>query len=722
MTTNRRLSIRVSTLTAMTITASLLNPAFTPLATADVHSTFGLAPRDGVAQTVADNTPALAWGIRGSFYRYVAGATHILDGAKKGPGDYFLWPYQSTKAEGDRLIIQYGGTVNFMKYCGANNELVRGRCDLDFTFADPKIDIDTTTGLGHIYATVHTKSYQKGTWSGPTEVQVGTIDTNAGRYNTDNGVTTWSGVSTKLTADGNNAFSNFYEPESFLDSLNFSYPTAGDIKETQQGYNLRNQIATDTEYNGGGYLFPRTDGNLVLVTGQWGGKGTVRVFDKNLSKLNPGTEIPLTRHGSSGYDTLTNTLYWLNEQDVYAATVTATGIDAPTKIASVPGQNVLGFAYSDSTKELGVISLTPGTPAPSFTTIPVSGTTAGNITTVPLPAPRDLYPNLQEERDDDMYGAEFGGDVQGLRALPDGSFITVHGHLLDMKDGGKRQRNLPIHITPKAETKARIITELASDYRDDLRGITMNKSGRMVMWSNLGTSPLMTVQYNAETQRFTTLFTSDGLPQTPSIAGATFSEDGTLVIASESKSQVAFVDPTTGVVKSTAALGQHMKDAKDNLLQGTVFGNDGSLYIVDRPVLDYNEYFGIQRLTLPSEGGRRDNLIKPFDMSGTNRPDINRETQDTTPPKVGLPPVNESEKDKTETPQTETPQPGQKPGDKATSSSTSSTVVDGSWARTIETKLVKAGVPMLLAKLVSSLGWIGQVITAPFALLLRLAK
>ena len=369
-----------------------------------------------------------------------------------------------------------------------------------------------------------------------------------------------------------------------------------------------------------------------------------------------------------------------------------------------------------------MISLTPGTPAPSFTTIPVSGTTAGNITTVPLPAPRDLYPNLQEERDDDMYGAEFGGDVQGLRALPDGSFITIHGHMLDMKDGGKRQRNLPIHITPKAETKARVITELASDYRDDLRGITMNKSGRMVMWSNLGTSPLMTVQYNAETQRFTTLFTSDGLPQTPSVAGATFSEDGTLVIASESKSQVAFVDPTTGVVKSTAALGQHMKDAKDNLLQGTVFGNDGSLYIVDRPVLDYNEYFGIQRLTLPSEGGRRDNSIKPFDMSGTNRPDINRETQDTTPPKVGLPPVNESEKDKTETPQTETPQPGQKPGDKATSSSTSSTVVDGSWARTIETKLVKAGVPMLLAKLVSSLGWIGQVITAPFALLLRLAK
>ncbi|MDO4651932.1 hypothetical protein [Corynebacterium durum] len=42
-------------------------------------------------------------GHRGSFYRYVAGATHILDGAKKGPGDYFRWPYQSTKAEGDRV-------------------------------------------------------------------------------------------------------------------------------------------------------------------------------------------------------------------------------------------------------------------------------------------------------------------------------------------------------------------------------------------------------------------------------------------------------------------------------------------------------------------------------------------------------------------------------------------------------------------------------------------
>ena len=52
-----------------------------------------------------------------------------------------------------------------------------------------------------------------------------------------------------------------------------------------------------------------------------------------------------------------------------------------------------------------------------------------------------------------MYGAEFGGDVHGLRALPDGSFITVHGHMLDMKDGVKRQRNVPIHITARAETR-----------------------------------------------------------------------------------------------------------------------------------------------------------------------------------------------------------------------------------------------------------------------------
>ena len=150
-----------------------------------------------------------------------------------------------------------------MKYCGANNELICGRCDLDFTFADPKIDIDTTTG---------------------------------------------------------------------------------DIKETQQGHNLRNQIATDTEYDGGGYLFPAPTATLSLSPGMGREKYRPRLRQRP-QQTQPGNRNPADqawlvrlRH------THQHALLVKRTGRIHAATVTATGIDAPTKIASVPGQNVLGFA------------------------------------------------------------------------------------------------------------------------------------------------------------------------------------------------------------------------------------------------------------------------------------------------------------------------------------------------------------------------------------------
>ena len=676
-------------LTTIALTTAL--PAITPTATADVNNTIGTEPRPGINQTPEAHSPALAWGIRGSFYRYVSGATHILDGAKKGQGDYFLWPYQSTTRNGDTLSIQYGGTVNFMKYC-AGNQVKRGNCDLDFTFADPRIEFDTATGRGHIYATVHTKSYPDGVWSGPETVQVGVIDTNAGRYNNANDITTWTGVSAKLTAAGNHAFSDFYEEGGFLDSLNFSYPFAGEIKETQEGYNLRHRLSTDTEFNGGSNLYTRGDGNVVMVNGVQGKSGAVRVFDSNLSTAPAATEIQISAKGASGYDTTTDTLYWLHKQDVYAAKTTASGIETPVKIATIPGTTVYGFAFSQATKEIGIISNTPGGTANrdyQFISIPVSGTSAGTPTTVALPTPKQLYPELNSEVDDSVYGTSLFADSYAFRALPDGTFLAVHGHLLDV--AGEVRGNVPIHITPKAATTAVPLLQFSDEFTKvrSYRGMFTDGNNRIGIWSQLGGSPVLELTYDAATKTFSKGYSTSGLAEATEIAGAAFTPDGDIAVVSQDRSQVVFVDTKTGTVKATAALSQHMKDTRQNFNQGIVFNKEGSLFVIDRPTdPNYEEFVGIQLLTLPSSDGRVDSGIKPFTMADSNRPDLNRENNDTEAPKVP-----------------EKPEEPKKP--ESTPSSGSSTSSENSNP---------------LARLLSALGQVGRVLASPFMLLLNLFK
>ncbi|WP_423891995.1 HtaA domain-containing protein [Corynebacterium argentoratense] len=145
---------------ALTTGAPLLAPTvIMPAAYADQTETIGITPTDGVNQEYDADHLALEWGIRSSFNNYVGGSTHIFDGAKAS-GKSYLWPYLGTdKNEDGSVSINYGGTVNFMKYCTDPEDPQRGACQLDLTLSNPTIKTVPGTGKGMLSVVVHTIDY-----------------------------------------------------------------------------------------------------------------------------------------------------------------------------------------------------------------------------------------------------------------------------------------------------------------------------------------------------------------------------------------------------------------------------------------------------------------------------------------------------------------------------------------------------------------------------------
>ncbi|MCK7661466.1 HtaA domain-containing protein [Corynebacterium sp. CCM 8835] len=158
------------------------------VAVADVNSSIGLDPAPGKEQSHPDDHLALAWGIRS----HVDGhrLQHVLDGARFHNGSV-QWTCISTSTPADgRIQVQYGGTVDFMKYRRQDGTgYVRGQCDLDLTFADPHIVFDPVSGAGELHINRHTKQYNGG-WSGPDEVLLGDLNVGAGRFNSEDGTVT----------------------------------------------------------------------------------------------------------------------------------------------------------------------------------------------------------------------------------------------------------------------------------------------------------------------------------------------------------------------------------------------------------------------------------------------------------------------------------------------------------------------------------------------------
>ncbi|MDO5077399.1 HtaA domain-containing protein [Corynebacterium sp.] len=639
-----RRSIRPGTLAiaALTTSVALLSPGM-PVALADGNSTFGITAQPGVEQKVAAETSALQWGIRGSFVRYVSGATHILDGAQQGPNNTYLWPYQSTQKNPDtgEVTIQYGGTVNFMKYC--SGETRRPNCDLDFTFSAPKIVLNPATGKGKLFATIHTKDYTTKAWSGPEERQIGNLDANAARFNTSGGAMHFSGVSATLTADGNAAFSNFYEEGGFLDSLSFTVDETFDVGE-RTGYNISNQIHTDVEFENSNRVFARTDGSILHVTA--GSDGKAQLISGDLGQVKFVQDLPMNSNSPAAFDPRTNRLYWVQGSTIKTATVTDSGVGAATDLATFMGR-ATGFTYSPSRDAVAVLHNEGDYRNPNYRLTIVNA--AGNTQVVALPSPASLVPTAQDTSE--IYGSTFGNDGAGLRALPDGTFISLYDVNI-VHTNGESEPNVPLHIKPDAaaeENVSRILEfrEFMRGGRGAFRGITTDAAGNIGIYAtfaSVDTASKSTIGFARYSDGKFTVHPAQAHPDAQGVAALSFVPDGNAVFVSQDRSVAVFLDPTTMRETGRASLGEFMKDTASLLNDGAVFGADSSLYVIDRRPTkgsdEWNEYVGFQRLTPPGAVQQLDTTLGRYTMAGQAAEPGNSNSEDTTEEQQVLPPAD----------------------------------------------------------------------------------
>ncbi|MEZ2122407.1 HtaA domain-containing protein [Corynebacterium sp. CCM 9203] len=621
---------------AATVSISLMIPLSTA-AYAGVDSTLGITARDDVDSTSTADTFALSWAIRDSFDNYVSGATNIIDGARQD-GETFLWPYRSTTTTPEGAVsIQYGGTVNYMLHCSGDTP-VRGECQLDVTIADPRVVIDPNTGKGTLYALVNYVRYSDGSWSEEKEVPFGKLDVSSGRYNTANGVTTWKNIGAELTKAGHDVFSNFYDNNPYLNSLTFSYPgesglsgSSGD-SDADGWYQLADARIIDTEprmqMGGAVRLHEMSNGDLLYINRPYEGS-TVAVVPRSLQGAVALPRLNMLNSAESSFDPTTDTLTWIepptSEGDftVKSAHVTREGFDGEKILFTANGVPTALTRSFDGSRTALIYLENPPTGAPwnylrgaTFVEITPDGESAST----PLPATSDLYPDVLIDEDhlsNETFGNPYGfSDNDGLRALSDGTYIYVNDYNLTVT-GGERRPALPVHITPAADKKATLIEAFAPANplaAHGYHGVATNGSRIAIYSDRQNNNTYAFLDYTDG--EFTLLYWADHPYEAPgpysAISSVVFDDDSNAIIAT-GLNKLFLVDPNNGEVIKESTLAGKTKGTNSHYPELMVRSGD-ELFIADRREVDYVDYAGVQRLTLPDGAGQRDESIQPVRM------------------------------------------------------------------------------------------------------------
>lgn len=217
------------------------------------------AASETVASDATAQTEYMDWALRDSFLRYVGGATNVSDGATKmysngsntGSEVEQAYRFQLDKATyeetGHVTRADFKGTVEYFRYCNGQ-PAQRGNCDLELTISKPTVVLSDEGS--YVEADVRSKQYPGGAifekqrariadidpssatfTAGGTAVDDGAADKNAAGSNT----VTWSNLVPRLTQDGVDTFSGFYNLESPLASLNFTYQGIGGEPTVHEG-------------------------------------------------------------------------------------------------------------------------------------------------------------------------------------------------------------------------------------------------------------------------------------------------------------------------------------------------------------------------------------------------------------------------------------------------------------------------------------------------------
>jgi hypothetical protein len=176
----------------------------------------------------------LLWGLKQSWRNYAGIGTWSGGVEHVGGIDGYRWPFRSGSYDPDthRAELQFAGSVRWIAHEGA----------LDVTLSEPRLHVDGDDG--RIVAKVVSKSESTGELVDYGEIAVVDVAVSGDALTVADGKTTWSGLTTTLTADGRTAFSGNYPTGTAMDPVSTTYTGPGGVpRATDDAFAAEGAIA-----------------------------------------------------------------------------------------------------------------------------------------------------------------------------------------------------------------------------------------------------------------------------------------------------------------------------------------------------------------------------------------------------------------------------------------------------------------------------------------------
>lgn len=460
-----------------------------------------IAAQNVAAQNVAAGDQATAgasfgWGVRASFLSYNGMPREMTDGAAwdATAKQFTFTPTSTTVSEdGKQVTLQAAGRLWFTGHCAEGQDPETG-CALNLTFSNPRVELNLADGTGSLYMTVRTKNYASGKFEGPMEVKMATLSTGTAKQSEKDGVVSISGISANLTADGNHAFSDFYNEGASLDPLSISY-TGSAANAPKSAYS-----AAESYNTGAGVNQPQNTARLGqnhivhVAPPSFSGDTTYTVLNSSNLKMTD-TGVLKAIKGVFAVDADGNRMLVIgsetNKPELY--TVTAEGKLVSSGIysdAELGANTVKAIGYNPANNTWGILSI-DGQGGGKLTIIDASG----KATSQALPKPDSIDPQVVNAYSlDEYYGDSFSNNTVTLAPLPDGSFVYApstsiydasgekvvqKGHLLHLSSNG-------VSLVPNSSPEG---------YTTTLSSTLVSPKGYIYRWNNWSGGKVQVLKY-----------------------------------------------------------------------------------------------------------------------------------------------------------------------------------------------------------------------------------
>ena len=525
-----------------------------------------VAAQNVAAQNVAAGDQATAgasfgWGVRASFLSYNGMPREMTDGAAwdATAKQFTFTPTSTTVSEdGKQVTLNAAGRLWFTGHCAEGQDPETG-CALNLTFSNPRVELNLADGTGSLYMTVRTKNYASGKFEGPQEVKMATLSTGTAKQSEKDGVVSISGISANLTADGNHAFSDFYNEGASLDPLSISY-TGSAANTPKSAYSVAESYNT-----GAGVSQPQNTARLGqnhivhVAPPSFGGDTTYTVLTSSNLKMTD-TGVLKANKGVFAVDTDGNRMLVIgsetNKPELY--TVTAEGKLVSSGIysnAELGANTVKAIGYNPANNTWGIVSI-DGQGGGKLTIIDASG----NATSQALPKPDSIDPQVVKAYSlDEYYGDSFSNNTLTLAPLPDGSFVYApstsiydasgekviqKGHLLHLSSNG-------VSLVPNSSPEG---------YTTTLPSTLVSPKGYIYRWNNWYGGKVQILKY--ENGTFSVVresATLEGFEKTE-VATMFLTRAGNVVVVDASGSRLVFMDDTLNKVNEVVLSSMRKTD------------------------------------------------------------------------------------------------------------------------------------------------------------------